>query len=251
MARPLMALERFLERLLERPAARLFATPLQPVQLQRRIERAMETERRLSADRTYVPNRYAVRLCPNDLATFAGYRDALEEDLAAAVTRRARERGYALVERAVVVLRDDPRLGHGDVAVDAAFEAVAALADPRIADESTGGGRTAVLSLSEPASGASPSLTLVVHEPGRDAREFSLTGPGRIGRAAENDLVLLDDGVSRFHGRVAPRQGAWVFEDLGSSNGSFLNGHGVTEVALGQGDELRLGSTRLTVRQEA
>ena len=62
MARPLMALEGFFERLLERPAARLFRVPLQPVQLERRIDRAMDTERRLSADRTYVPNRYTVRL---------------------------------------------------------------------------------------------------------------------------------------------------------------------------------------------
>ena len=55
MARPLMALEGFFERLLERPAARLFRVPLQPVQLERRIDRAMDTGRRLSADRTYVP----------------------------------------------------------------------------------------------------------------------------------------------------------------------------------------------------
>ena len=49
MARPLMALEGFFERLLERPAARLFRVPLQPVQLERRLDRAMDTERRLSA----------------------------------------------------------------------------------------------------------------------------------------------------------------------------------------------------------
>jgi pSer/pThr/pTyr-binding forkhead associated (FHA) protein len=46
---------------------------------------------------------------------------------------------------------------------------------------------------------------------------------------------------------LAPRHGTWVFQDLGSSNGSLLNGHPVTEAALGIGDELRLGATRLTV----
>ena len=49
---PLAAIERFFERLLERPSARLFRARLQPVQLQRRIERAMEAERLASADRT-------------------------------------------------------------------------------------------------------------------------------------------------------------------------------------------------------
>jgi hypothetical protein len=244
MARPLMALEGFFERLLERPAARLFRVPLQPVQLERRIDRAMDTERRLSADRTYVPNRYTVRLSPPDMAAFAGYRDALEADLAAGVTRRARGRGYALVERPVVVLREDARLTRGQVAVEAAFEAVAATPGP-------GGpsldGRTAVLPIVEDPAPTMTPVTLVIHEPGREPRAVLLTGVVRLGRASDNDIVLDDGGVSRVHGRLAPRHGTWVFQDLGSSNGSLLNGHPVTEAALGIGDELRLGATRLTV----
>ncbi len=245
MARPLMALEGFFERLLERPAARLFRVPLQPVQLERRIDRAMDTERRLSADRTYVPNRYTVRLSAPDMAAFAGYRDALEADLAAGVTRRARARGYALVERPVVVLREDGHLTRGQVAVEAAFEAVAATPGP--AGPPSLDGRTAVMPVVEdPATAATP-VTLVIHEPGREPRALLLTGVVRLGRAADNDIVLDDGIVSRVHGRLAPRHGTWVFQDLGSSNGSFLNGHPVTEAALGIGDELRLGATRLTV----
>ncbi len=245
MARPLMALEGFFERLLERPAARLFRVPLQPVQLERRIDRAMDTERRLSADRTYVPNRYTVRLSPPDMAAFAGYRDALEADLAAGVTRRARARGYALVERPVVVLREDTRLTRGQVTVEAAFEAVAVTPGP--AGSPSLDGRTAVMPVVEdPATVVTP-VTLVIHEPGHEPRALLLTGVVRLGRGGDNDIVLDDGGVSRVHGRLAPRHGTWVFQDLGSSNGSLLNGHPVTEAALGIGDELRLGGTRLTV----
>ncbi|MFI5261860.1 MAG: FhaA domain-containing protein [Candidatus Limnocylindrales bacterium] len=249
MARPLLALERFFERLLERPMARLFRAPLQPIQLQRRIERAMEGQRRLSADRTYVPNRYVVRLCAADLAAFAGYREALEVDLAAAVTANARQRGYALVERAVVILREDRWLVTGAIAVDAAFETVAA---PTARGGTTGAGadgHTAVLATADLRAGR-PAMSLLVREPGARTREVNLSGPARIGRAPDNDLVLADAGVSRVHARIAPQQGAWIFQDLGSSNGSFLNGHRVTEVALGRGDELRLGETRLTVGQD-
>ena len=67
---PLTAIERFFERLFERPSARLFRARLQPVQLQRRIERAMEAERLAAADRTLVPNRFVVHLDPDDLAAF-------------------------------------------------------------------------------------------------------------------------------------------------------------------------------------
>jgi len=240
-----MALEGFFERLLERPAARLFRVPLQPVQLERRLDRAMDTERRLSADRTYVPNRYTVRLSPADMAAFVGYRDALEADLAAGVSRRARERGYALVERPVVVLREDQHLSRGEVAVQAAFEAVAASA--ALVGAPPGDGRTAVLPVVEDPAAAITPVTLVVREPGREPRALRLTSVVRLGRGADNDIVLEDGAVSRVHGRLAPRHGTWVFQDLGSSNGSFLNGHPVTEAALGIGDELRLGGTRLTV----
>ena len=64
---PFAAIERFFERLFERPSARLFRARLQPVQLQRRIERAMEAERLATADRTLVPNRFVVHLNPDDL----------------------------------------------------------------------------------------------------------------------------------------------------------------------------------------
>ena len=66
----LTAIERFFERLFERPSARLFRARLQPIQLQRRVERAMESGRLSTADRVVVPNRYVVRLAPVDLAAF-------------------------------------------------------------------------------------------------------------------------------------------------------------------------------------
>ncbi|HTS15125.1 MAG TPA: DUF3662 and FHA domain-containing protein [Candidatus Sulfotelmatobacter sp.] len=246
MVRPLMALEGFFERLLERPAARLFRVPLQPVQLERRLDRAMDLGRRLSADRTYAPNRYTVRLSPHDAPSFAGYRDTLEADLAAGVARHARERGYALVERPVVVLREDVRLGRGVVAVDAAFETVAAPTALPGGPAAAVDGRTAILPIVDEEAAPTP-LTLVVREPGCEPRALRLTRVMRLGRGADNDVVLADGGVSRVHGRLAPRHGTWVFQDLGSSNGSFLNGYPVTEAVLGLGDELRLGGTVLMV----
>src|SRR5260221_12346882 len=74
---PLAALERFFERLFERPSARLFRTRLQPLQLQRRIERAMESERRVTLERTLVPNRFIVHLHPADLAGFGDLTETL------------------------------------------------------------------------------------------------------------------------------------------------------------------------------
>ena len=73
----------------------------------------------------------------------------------------------------------------------------------------------------------------------------------RIGRALDNDVVLPDEGVSRHHGQMSVRLGTLVYADLGSTNGSFLNGSGVTEIALGPGDVLQLGGSSLTIETGA
>ena len=70
----------------------------------------------------------------------------------------------------------------------------------------------------------------------------------RIGRAPDNDLILGDGRVSRHHGRIAGRQGTLVYTDLGSTNGSRVNGEPVIEVVLGAGDRILVGDTTLEVR---
>src|SRR6267142_1295583 len=64
---PLAAVERFLERLFERQTARLFKTAIRPIQVQRRLERAMEGSRVRDGSRTLVPHRFTVRMTPDDL----------------------------------------------------------------------------------------------------------------------------------------------------------------------------------------
>src|SRR3954447_15411684 len=96
---PLTAIERFFERLFERPSARLFRARLQPVQLQRRIERAMESERLAAADRTLVPNRFVVHLHPTDLAGFGDMAGSLASELADGALVFARAHRYTLVDR--------------------------------------------------------------------------------------------------------------------------------------------------------
>jgi len=104
---PLAAIERFFERLFERPSARLFRTRLQPVQLQRRIERAMEAERLSSNDRTLAPNRFTVHLHPTDLEAFGDMTGSLASELADGALVFARSRRYTLVDRPRVDLLAD------------------------------------------------------------------------------------------------------------------------------------------------
>ena len=68
-----------------------------------------------------------------------------------------------------------------------------------------------------------------------------------IGRGPDNDLVLADGRVSRHHARVTGRRGTLVYTDLGSTNGSRVNGAPVGELVLGAGDRIELGDTVLVV----
>src|SRR6478672_343961 len=118
---PFAAIERFFERLFERPSARLFRARLQPVQLQRRIERAMEAERLATADRTLVPNRFVVHLNPADLEAFGDMTESLASELADGALVFARTRRYMLVDRPRVALLADPAVDRADIRVVARF----------------------------------------------------------------------------------------------------------------------------------
>jgi hypothetical protein len=114
-------LERLLERLFERSSARLFRTHIQAVQLERRVERAMEHARLAEGGRTTVPSRYRVRLAPPDLAAAAqqeGSADALAGRLADAALAFARAHGYHLRGRPTVSLLADPSVVPGEIGVD-------------------------------------------------------------------------------------------------------------------------------------
>ena len=67
-----------------------------------------------------------------------------------------------------------------------------------------------------------------------------------IGRLPECDIALGDPNVSRHHAEIRPRGDGFVLVDLGSTNGSRVNGVRVTERELRDGDELAFGNTRLT-----
>jgi hypothetical protein len=251
---PLAAIERFFERLFERPSARLFRTRLQPVQLQRRIERAMEAERLAASDRTLVPNRFVVRLHPTDLDGFDEMEASLASELADAALVFARAHHYTLVDKPRVDLLADPTVERSDIRVDARF------ADPiggRFGTSSdaraTGSGwppgaadplSTMVFAVPMP---SGPRARLRVADAVGGVRDVGIGAGLTIGRAADNDLVLRDERVSRHHARISGRRGTLVYADLESTNGSEVNGHRVTEVVLGAGDTIRLGGTTLEV----
>lgn len=263
MRSPLAAVERFFERIFERQTARLFRTRLQPIQLQRRIERSMESARHRDGDRTLVPNRYAVHLAPADLEALREAHPNLAADLADAALAFARGHGFTLADRPSVALVADATVEAADVRVAATTdqrrdEAAAPRRGIRTADptESAGQGQNDdddAPSFEHTAVFVVPTIEssrAVLREIRPDGSSRSLVVGGRpltIGRASDNGLVLADGRASRHHARLYGRRGALVLTDLGSTNGSWVNDRRIEEMALGEGDQIRIGDTVLVV----
>ena len=251
---PLAALERFFERLFERQSARLFRTKLQPIQLQRRVERSMESERAREGTRTTVPGHYAVHLAPDDLEALRDAHPTLASDLADAALAFARSHTYTLPDRPTVALIADRRVETGDIRVE--VEGVTAPAAGDQPGQEADGieaedpvppmiDRTAVFVVPTP---SGPRATLRQIRP--DGSTSSLVVDGRpltIGRAADNALVIHDSRASRHHARLFARSGVLILADLGSTNGSWVNDRRVEEMPLGEGDRIRVGDTVLIV----
>ena len=77
---------------------------------------------------------------------------------------------------------------------------------------------------------------------------LSLDEPYVLGRHPDCDLVLNDGSVSRRHAAITREGDRWLIVDLGSRNGTHVNGWRVAEAHVFDGDELVLGRTRLTFR---
>src|SRR3712207_6344386 len=100
--------ERFMENVVEGSVQRLFRSPVQPAEIARRLERAMESQQTISVDRVIVPAFYRAFLNPEDFRGLEQYQDDLEREMAIYLQDLARERGFALLEHPQVDMAPDP-----------------------------------------------------------------------------------------------------------------------------------------------
>ena len=246
----LSSIESFLERLFEAPIGRLFRTRMQPVALAKRIERAMDTNRTFTDRGVLVPNQYQLHLHPADFSTFESYRSSLEDDLGRGVLSRARRERYTLLARPRVGIVSDPSTPRGDIRVAAAVvdERGSSVRNPGTPIPSAFDTRV-FAPPAQPevsASSAAGATYLLVSTDGGRPVQFDVGGPLiSIGRGSDNDLILDDPQVSRHHCQLKLQHGAYSLTDMGSTNGSYVNGQRVSEIALGPGDLIELGGTRI------
>jgi hypothetical protein len=250
----LRSIESKIAGLVEGTFSRAFRSEVRPVEIARKLAREMEEHKSLSVSRTYVPNEYRVYLSPRDRERFADYEDALTGELAGYLLEHARRENLALMSRPVVEFETDDRLGLGEFGIQTRVVSPEAEA-PVEAPAEGASGRTMVYStagrMAEPLEARARAREHTALLIGAGKRVVVGSSGATLGRSRQCDLMVDDPNVSRTHAEVRPRGGSWVLTDLGSTNGSRLNGRQIdgSEV-LKPGDEIELGTSRITFELE-
>ncbi len=237
-------IERLLEDAVEGTSRRLFRAELQPVELAKAASRTMQQQQVIGPEGPSVPNRYRIRLHPGDYDRFAPYRQSLERKIVAYLEQFAADRNLQPIAPWRVDLTPDEDVRSGRVSVTATMaDEIASVALAEHADQGPQDS-TAAVDLSQSFAGV---VTLV----GEDGRRFPLrNGATRVGRALDNDVVIADSRVSRYHAEVMRTQDGrgYILHDLGSTNGTSVGGRPAKKHRLEHGDKVSLGGYTLAVR---
>lgn len=211
----LSQLERRIADFVEGGFARLFRGRLQPEAVLRAVEE--HVERREHRGLAVATNAVVVRCCPADLVALGARQASLCREAAQRLRRVAESRGWPLVGRPAVRLSGDPTVAPGCCEVDLSVV--------------EGPGEASL----EPLAGG-PAFELVPHTV-------------IVGRDPSCEFTLDHPDISRRHASIEPRGPDYVVTDLGSTNGTTVNGAAVTSMPLRDGDVVAFGPLRYRYRE--
>ncbi|MEV7619255.1 DUF3662 and FHA domain-containing protein [Microbacterium sp. NPDC089321] len=209
--------EKGLERAVNSAFAKTFRSGIQPVEIASALRREADTNAAVvSRDRIITPSDYLVRLSPDDNERMRALGRALNDELFALMTAHARTQGYSFAGPLHISIEADERVATGVVRV------------------------------------TSSSVESSVDWQGVveiDGRRHPLTSARTvIGRGSDADITISDAGSSRRHAEILWDGERGMLRDLGSTNGTKVDGQKIREIALAPDTSFTIGRTELTFR---
>lgn len=209
--------EKGLERVVNGAFAKTFKSGLQPLEVTAALRRELDTKAAVvSRDRILVPNRFRVRLSPSDHERMDGLGPALIDEFTQLVQQHATAQHYSFAGGIDIRLERDPALSQGVVRIES----------ENVKGEVTW---TPVLDIGGTRHPLTRSRTV-------------------IGRGSDADITLDDTGTSRQHIEILWDGKRGQVNDLGSTNGSKLDGRPITKAVLQPGSVIEIGRTRIVFR---
>jgi hypothetical protein len=220
-----------LDQLVNGTFASAFRDVVEPVELASFIQKEMDTRAAIvSQGRTVVPNVFTVDLSSEDISRLNVYADQMRVELADVARQYAVEQRYTFLGAVDVRFHEAPELKTGVFKVRSQAHADSApvsqpATSPLAQQEATGHPRLMIGSASHP---LTKSHT-------------------RLGRGAGADIQVEDPGVSRAHAEIVLGLPV-IVRDLGSTNGTLLDGRKIAESPIHNGAQIQIGSTTITYR---
>lgn len=266
--RPLQRFERRLEGIVSGVFARAFKGDVEPIELAAALKREIDnTARILSRDRRLVPNHFTIELGPDDFERLNAYGRTLNHELANEL------RDHADIQRYTFSGPIDIELVQQDELPTGKFRVVSeTLGTPQRRPEPYQQPEPQVYQ-QEPYVPPNPPPVVPQYQqppppapqqqPRRGHPQVMLEVNGRrrpvnppgvvLGRGTDADIQINDPGVSRRHAEIrlmpeGPGGIRVVMVDLGSTNGTLVNGRRTTEAELVDGSTVRIGNTTMTLR---
>ncbi len=209
--------EKGLERAVNGAFAKTFRSGIQPVEIASALRREIDTRAAVvSRDRILAPNSLTVRLSPDDYGRMQSLGDTLTQELDTIVRTHAKAQGYSFAGPVSIGIRRDEAVSTGTIRVDSGTAA------------------------------GTVSWRAVVDI---DGTRHTLTKSRTvIGRGSDADITIADAGTSRRHVEVLWDGEHGMVRDLGSTNGSRLDGAKITQAPLTSDQTIRIGRTDIVFR---
>ncbi len=250
--------ERGLERAVQGAFAKAFKAEVQPVEIASAMRRAMDDRAAsMGHGRTFVPNLFTIELSPTDFERLTGFSDMLTDELVASAQEHAESQRYQPGGPIQVHFLSKEDLETGVFRVRPSTAKGAAAAAPAVIPAAPPRASGPVAAEPLPAADGAPA-----HPRNHPAQRPWLDVDGDhypllaaitiLGRDNSADVILDDPGISRQHTEIrvtsdGPHLVANI-RDLGSTNGTFVNGERITSQRLANGDRVNVGRTALIFR---
>jgi hypothetical protein len=209
--------EKGLERAVNGVFAKTFRSGLQPVELTSALRRELDTKAAVVArDRILAPNRFTLRMSAKDYQRMKAIGPTLDDELLQFVQRHATSQHYQFVGGISIDLVEDPSMTEGVLQITSENVKTAVEWTP-------------ILDISGKRHPITKSRTI-------------------IGRGSDADITVDDTGISRKHVQILWDGSHAQVEDLGSTNGTQLNGQRLTKAILEPDSVITLGRTRIVFR---
>jgi pSer/pThr/pTyr-binding forkhead associated (FHA) protein len=247
-------IETKLESLFEGVFGRAFRTHVQPVELARKLAKEMDDHRMISVSRVYAPNEYSVYLSPADREQFESYEESLVSELQEYLAEHARRESYVLLSSPAVLMNTDSDLDVGEFGIATRMVQPEPGQGPPDVPEAVPGATMVYRPKAGPETqAATPEELGVAPAPATletDGTNYTIDKQKVvIGRSKDCDIRVADPNASRRHAEVRQEGSAFWLHDLGSTNGTTVNGRRQQRAKLEHEDRITIGSTELVFRQ--